>query len=265
MVAPPVHHSAVLREGGAFFVKTKSCAGFSIRAGPPIAMAAAAPRWKETAMLVIDMQNDFILPASPMHVAGAEAIVPSVIRAVSAARERGVFVVWVVREHDPWGRDVEVFRRHFYADGKGPTSKGSKGAELVDGLVIEEGDYKLIKTRFSAFFATHLHSLLQTAGIKELVVVGVRTPNCIRQTVFDAVALDYQQVTVITDATAAAYPEVHIVSCHMTLMRPAATEEVWALCIVVGLVHGDGVAVSNFRNAYYKTSLAVKLMWIARK
>lgn len=63
-----------------------------------------------------------------------------------------------------------------YADGKPkPTSKGSKGAELVDGLVIKEEDYKVVKTRFSAFFATHLHSFLQGAGIDSLVVVGKST------------------------------------------------------------------------------------------
>lgn len=71
------------------------------------------------------------------------------------------------------GRDVEVFRRHLYGDGKAkPTSKGSKGAELVDGLIIKEGDYKVVKTRFSAFFATNLHSFLQGAGIDSLVAVG---------------------------------------------------------------------------------------------
>ena len=55
----------------------------------------------------------------------------------------------------------------------GPTVKGSVGAELVDGLVIKEGDYKLVKTRFSAFFATHLHSLLQRAGINNLIITGL--------------------------------------------------------------------------------------------
>ncbi|XP_020097511.1 probable inactive nicotinamidase At3g16190 isoform X3 [Ananas comosus] len=136
-------------------------------------------KWNETAMLVIDMQ--------------------------------------VVREHDRWGRDVELFRRHFYADGKGPATKTSKGAELVDGLSIEGGDYKLVKMRFSAFLGTHLHSLLQNSGIKNLVVVGVQTPNCIRQTVFDAVSLDYQHVSVISDATAAATPEIHFDSNLMCI------------------------------------------------
>ncbi|PKU71176.1 hypothetical protein MA16_Dca014801 [Dendrobium catenatum] len=58
---------------------------------------AAAGKWRETAMLVIDMQNDFILPGGPMHVAGGQAIVPEVIRAVSVARDRGIYVIWVNR------------------------------------------------------------------------------------------------------------------------------------------------------------------------
>ncbi|XP_020574946.1 probable inactive nicotinamidase At3g16190 [Phalaenopsis equestris] len=171
--------------------------------------AREAGKWNETAMLVIDMQNDFILPGGPMHVAGGQAIVPEVIHAVSVARHRGISVIWVVREHDPYGRDVEQFRRHLYANGKGPTMRGSTGADLVDGLTPVEGEYKLVKTRFSAFFDTHLNSLLRSLGIKSLVVVGVQTPNCIRQTVFDAVALNYEPVSVIVDATAAANSEVH--------------------------------------------------------
>ncbi|GAU22315.1 hypothetical protein TSUD_261150 [Trifolium subterraneum] len=167
--------------------------------------------WNHTALLVIDMQKDFIEDGSPMLVKGGKNIVPNVINAVEVARKRGILIVWVVREHDPLGRDVELFRRHLYTSGKvGPTSKGSEGAELVDGLVIREGDYKLVKTRFSAFFSTHLHSVLQRAGINSLVVTGVQTPNCIRQTVFDAVALDYQPVTVLIDATAAATPDIHL-------------------------------------------------------
>ncbi|KAJ4718089.1 Isochorismatase-like protein [Melia azedarach] len=171
----------------------------------------ANTKWTRTALLVIDMQNDFILDDGLMRVDGGKAVIPNVIKAVEIARQRGILVVWVVREHDPQGRDVELFRQHLYSTGKvGPTSKGSQGAELVDGLVIKEGDYKLVKTHFSAFFATHLNSFLRTAGIDSLVIVGVQTPNCIRQTVFDAVALDYQSVAVIIDATAASTPEVHV-------------------------------------------------------
>ncbi|MBA0643717.1 hypothetical protein Goklo_027981, partial [Gossypium klotzschianum] len=169
-----------------------------------------AEKWKHTALLVIDMQNDFILDDGLMRVNGGKAVVPNVIKAVEIARQRGILIVWVVREHDYLGRDVELFRRHLYTPGKeGPTTKGYLGAQLVDGLVIKEGDYKLVKTRFSAFFATHLHSFLQSNGVNNLVVIGVQTPNCIRQTVFDAVAHNYQPVTVIVDATAAATADIH--------------------------------------------------------
>ncbi|CAN6243911.1 unnamed protein product [Urochloa humidicola] len=169
-------------------------------------------KWSNTAMLVIDMQKEFVDPAmgSPAFLAGGEAILPTVTQAVELARQRGIFIVWVVREHDPAGRDVELFRRHFYSGGKGPAMKGSKGAEMADGLIIKEEDYKVVKTRFSSFFATNLDSVLKTAGIKNLVVVGVQTPNCVRQTVFDAVALDYEKVTVIVDATAATNPEIQL-------------------------------------------------------
>ncbi|PSR96132.1 Inactive nicotinamidase [Actinidia chinensis var. chinensis] len=177
-----------------------------------MASSSSDNNWNKTALLVIDMQqNDFILPDGLMRVDGGQAIVPNVIKAVEVARQRGILVIWVVREHDPLGRDAELFRRHLYTGEKArPTSKGSLGAELVDGLVIKEGDYKVVKTRFSAFFATHLNSFLKTAGINSLVVVGVQTPNCIRQTVFDAVASDYKYVTVIVDATAAATPDIHV-------------------------------------------------------
>ncbi|XP_078169965.1 putative inactive nicotinamidase At3g16190 isoform X2 [Carex rostrata] len=175
-----------------------------------VSKATVLTECRETAMLVIDMQNDCVLPESPVRIAGAKAIVPSVVEAVSVARERGILVIWVVREHDNKGRDVELFRRHLYTDGAGPATQGSKGVELVEELVIEDGDYKLVKTRFSAFFATNLDLLLRSCGINNLVVVGIQTPNCIRQTAFDAVSLDYRHVTVITDATAAATPEIHL-------------------------------------------------------
>ncbi|KAG7014068.1 putative inactive nicotinamidase, partial [Cucurbita argyrosperma subsp. argyrosperma] len=107
-------------------------------------------------------------------------------------------------------RDVERFRRHYYGNGKlKPAAKGSRGAELVEGLEMKEGEYKLVKTRFSAFFDTNLHSLLQGMGITHLVVAGVQTPNCIRQTVFDGVSLDYHSITLLSDATAAATPKIH--------------------------------------------------------
>ncbi|RZC51252.1 hypothetical protein C5167_019676, partial [Papaver somniferum] len=60
-----------------------------------LSLARAMENWKNTALLVIDMQKDFVTPGSPVCVNGSQSIVPSVIKAVDIARLRGILVVWV--------------------------------------------------------------------------------------------------------------------------------------------------------------------------
>ncbi|EMS54681.1 hypothetical protein TRIUR3_34304 [Triticum urartu] len=57
---------------------------------------AAAAKWSETTMLVIDMQKDFVDPEmrSPLLVTGGEAVIPAVVEAVAVARKGGIFLVW---------------------------------------------------------------------------------------------------------------------------------------------------------------------------
>lgn len=184
-------------------------------------------------LLVIDLQRDFIDRTSPLCVAGGAACLPRVQAAVYHARSTGIPVIWVLREHDPSGErpaaaapaggplhqapphpppptgvDVELFRRHLYAGpDPGPVTRGSPGAALA--IAAAPGELILVKTRFSAFFATPLDLILRRLGAERVVIAGVQTPNCIRSTAFDAVALDYPRVTVLAEATAAATQAVH--------------------------------------------------------
>ncbi|CAK9204848.1 unnamed protein product [Sphagnum troendelagicum] len=169
----------------------------------------ATSKWQKTALLVVDMQKDFLDPEGSLFVRGGPSVIPAVKKAVSIAREKGAFIVWVVREHHVTGRDVEHFRRHLYDGKSGPTSKGTDGAALVDDLIPLPGEHVLVKSRFSAFFATNLDLVLRRVGIEHIAVAGVQTPNCIRATAFDAIAHDYPSVVVLSDATAAASDEVH--------------------------------------------------------
>jgi len=66
----------------------------------------------------------------------------------------------------------------------------------------------LRKTRMSAFTGTELDLVLRALSTTALVVTGIQTPNCVRTTVFDAMALGYH-VTVVADATAAKANDVH--------------------------------------------------------
>lgn len=168
------------------------------------------PDASKSALICIDMQNDFCLPTAPLCVQGAMECLPNVEKAVAHARSTSIPIIWVIREHHPTGCDVETFRRHLFLDGAGATVKGTDGAELVGKhLEIRPEDHVISKKRFSAFMYTHLENLLKHGlGVGHVVLCGVQTPNCIRATAMDAVAMDFPRVTVLEDATASASREV---------------------------------------------------------
>ncbi|GIL52601.1 hypothetical protein Vafri_8424 [Volvox africanus] len=154
----------------------------------------------ETCLICIDMQNDFCLSTSPLCVAGAMGCLPKVKEAIDVARARHLHVIWVIREHEPSGVDVEYTREHLFKDGLGSTVPGTKGAELVEGLEVRKGELVLVKKRFSAFLHTHLDLVLRRLRVRRVVLCGVQTPNCIRATAVDSLGHDYETL-VLSDAT----------------------------------------------------------------
>lgn len=120
-------------------------------------------------------------------------------------------MIWVVREHHPSGVDVELVREHLFKQGgRGSLVAGTTGRDLCGGLQRLPHEVEVVKKRWSAFFATPLDLILRRMGVDRLVVCGVQTPNCIRATVYDAVSLDYPQVTVLADATASQTQSVQL-------------------------------------------------------
>jgi len=159
------------------------------------------------ALLIIDMQNDFVREGSPLHVNGAEEILPRIREALNIFRERHLPVVHVLRVHRKDGSDVEVFRKSLFE--KRPFAvRGTWGAAVVDELAPAPGEYILEKIRMSAFLGTDLDLLLRSLGVTSLFVTGIQTPNCIRTTVFDAAACNYT-VFLVSDAVCAQSPEIH--------------------------------------------------------
>ncbi len=155
------------------------------------------------ALLIIDMQNDFVLPGSPVTVAGALATLPRIRRLLDAFRARSCWpVLHITRAYCADGSDVEAFRQEAFLRGPKYLLPGSTGAQIVAELEPLAGEHVLVKPRFSAFMGTPLDLLLRRLGVSELVVSGTQYPNCIRATVLDAVCLDYA-VTLVTDACSA--------------------------------------------------------------
>lgn len=151
------------------------------------------------ALLVIDMQNGFLSPQSPLCIRDARSTVPACARVITSCRDAGVPVIFVNRSYRADGSDVELTRRAVWAAGGKPLTPGSTGPLSVENppeFGRCEGDYEIIKPRYSAFFHTQLDLLLRRLGIDTVVLTGTTTPNCIRTTCYDAISLDYGVVVV---------------------------------------------------------------------
>jgi nicotinamidase-related amidase len=158
------------------------------------------------ALLVIDMQNDFVLPEARLCVRGALATVPTIAAAVDRFRRSGWPVIWVVREHAADGSDLERLRAE-ELQGDPVLVAGTAGAEIVAGLSPRSDEPRVVKKRWSAFMQTELDWLLRRRGVDRIAVSGTQIPNCLRATVFDAVSHDYR-VALLTDACSAQSDEI---------------------------------------------------------
>lgn len=162
---------------------------------------------EKPALLIIDMQNDFVLEGKPLKVAGAREVIPKIRSVLTDFRKRSLPVFHVLRVHRPDGSDVEIIRQELFR--KHPFAvAGTPGAAIIDELAPRAGEYVLTKTRMSAFIGTELDLMLRTLGIKTVYITGIQTPNCIRTTVFDAIAYNYP-VVLVDDAVGASSEEVH--------------------------------------------------------
>lgn len=148
----------------------------------------------KSAMIVIDMERGFVDRESAHCICTAQATVPACRRAMELAREKGIPVFLVNRVYRADGSDVEATRYHSWVQGGRAMTPGSAGPcsmEMPEGMEPRPGDYTLIKPRWSAFFQTELDLILRRLRIETVILIGTTTPNCVRTTCYDAVALDY--------------------------------------------------------------------------
>jgi nicotinamidase-related amidase len=142
-----------------------------------------------TALLIIDMQNDFVLPGAPLATPRGTSIVPVIAAIAREARRRGFPVVFTREQHradrSDYGIELVFEPPH--------CTEGSGGDEVVEGLEIEPDDVAITrKRRYDAFLGTDLDLVLRTRGIENLLVTGVCTDICVISTVQHARNLDYR-------------------------------------------------------------------------
>lgn len=163
-----------------------------------------------TGLVVIDMQNTWLVEGQPAYGEGIDTIVPNVNRLAGAVREAGGKVFWVqmmITDETLVGWTVmrEFLRLpEIQARWTAALSPGSFGFELFDGLDVQDADERVVKTRYSALIqgASDLEARLREHGIDTIVVTGTATNTCCEATARDAMMLNFRTI-VVSDANAA--------------------------------------------------------------
>ncbi len=157
-----------------------------------------------TALLVVDMQNFFVAPGQPAEIPVARDIVPNINRLAREMRRAGGAVVWITTTwtEETW-HSWSVFFENFYAPGVGKDmhaalAEGTFGGELWPELEPEDGDWRVVKDRFSAFIhgASDIEARLRAAGIDTVVVTGTVTSVCCESTARDAMMRNFKVIMV---------------------------------------------------------------------
>lgn len=159
------------------------------------------------ALLIIDMQHDFAVPGGACEVPGAHATIPSIRRVLGRFRDLGLPIFHVVREYRSDGSDVEITRLDALKERK-MVVPGTQGVRIAPGLEPVEGEYRIVKQRFSAFMFTELDLILRRKGVTHLAVTGTQLPFCLRTTLFDGLSLGYH-MSLLTDASSSRTNEIH--------------------------------------------------------
>ena len=166
-----------------------------------------------TALVVVDLQNDFADPAGGLSVAGGDAIVPTVNGEIAMARNNGALVVatqdWHPESTPHFAKDGGIWPVHCVAETWGAAlhpdlaipddaprvRKGANGEDGYSGFTMRD-------PTTGETIPTELESILRAADVRRVVVVGLATDYCVKATALDAVRLGFE-TSLLTDAVAA--------------------------------------------------------------
>jgi ureidoacrylate peracid hydrolase len=168
-----------------------------------------------TAVIVVDMQNDFgskggMFERAGIDISGIQKAVAPTARALETARKAGIKIVYLKMAYLPDLSDLgtpdspnRVRHLQLGVGQKVTAPDGTESrvlvrdtwsSEILTELKPHADDTVIYKTRFSGFYKTDLDERLQASGIKHLIITGCTTSICVESTVRDAMFRDYQCV-----------------------------------------------------------------------
>ncbi len=179
----------------------------------PIRIAIA-----QTAVLVVDMQNDFgtrggMFDRAGIDISAIQQVVPPTARVMNAARKAGIRVVYLTMEYRPdlsdaGGSESPNWLKHRpLGVGQGVRApdgresriliSGTWNTAILSDLAPEERDIVISKHRYSGFYQTDLDLTLRTIGAKYLVVTGCTTSVCVESTIRDAMSRSNHEASLL--------------------------------------------------------------------
>lgn len=168
----------------------------------------SSPYDTTTALLVIDVQNDFADPDGSLYVRDADLVVRAVNREIEAAHAAGALVVTTQDWHPPstphFAKDGGTWPVHCVADTWGAQLHPQLNPgdhQVFKGVGGEDGysGFSMVHPTTGERFSTGLEALLREHGIRRVVVAGLATDYCVKETALDAIRLDFE-TTVVLDA-----------------------------------------------------------------
>lgn len=207
----------------------------TVRDGSPHSITAFTP--KNTALLVVDMQNFYLADGAPSYCADARAIVPAVNRLADAVRRFGSPVIWArnvtnAEAFKGWSVHYGRMRPARVETRKRELARDAENVKLWRELDVRETDLKIDKIRYSAFIpgASNLEKVLSEHGVDTIIMCGVATNVCVESTARDAMMLNYRTL-LAEDACAASDRTLHeasLISFYLYFGDVQTTEEIIA-------------------------------------
>lgn len=140
------------------------------------------------ALIIIDMQKDFLEKNSPLYAKRKVRIIPRIKRLLEYFRQKSFPVFHVITLHKPDKSDWTLIDRKL---DRAYCIEGARGAEIIDELKPIEGEEIIVKRRYNGFYKTDLEKKLREKNISILVICGISADGCVRATAIGAFDRDF--------------------------------------------------------------------------
>ena len=178
----------------------------------------AVDQWRNPALVIVDMQNDFVREGAPMEVPDARQTIPQHQQLLAFFRQAALPIIYTRFLAGPkrtlmweWSPQLEPpvlacqrgYQR-YYAD----VGRTLDCTDVIDEIYPQPGDYIIDKYGYGAFHSTNLGDTLRSLAVESLIITGTVTQICVEETGREAFHHGYK-TTLVADAVSSYLPDLH--------------------------------------------------------